>query len=113
MIVGGYLNSYLCNQDPPFPPEYSAKDLIDSSFPPTFVIVATADTLIQPAQSYEFYVTLQKHGIQCGLSEAKGMEHGRSEKSEDTELAEREYKVWFQEAIQPGLKWVVEMTRNG
>lgn len=89
----------------PLPPTYNPIQLVSPDFPPTFVMVATKDDLIPVKQSYDFIDKLKEHGVEHAFREAD-MVHGRSE---NHPREEREtYERWFQEAIRPGLDWVID-----
>lgn len=91
--------------DPPFPDNASPINLLDSSFPPTFVVVATADWLIPPAESYSVVETLKSCGVEATCAEAKGMGHGICE---DPRSGWPEEQNWWEEAILPSLQWALQ-----
>lgn len=87
----------------PLPGTYNPIALVSPEFPPTFVMIATRDSLISAQQSYDFIAKLKEHGVDHGKGEA-AMEHGESENCGNKE----NYKRWYEEAIRPGLDWVIE-----
>lgn len=89
----------------PLPPTYNPLNLVNSDFPPTFVMVATNDGLIPVKQSYDFIDKLKEYGVEHIFREAD-MDHGRSENHPIEEKAD--YDRWFEDAIRPGLDWVIE-----
>lgn len=48
---------------------------IKPGFPPTYIVHGAADTKVPIALSRKLLLELQKHGVQCGMSEAPGEEH--------------------------------------
>ena len=90
----------------PVPSTYNPLDLITSSFPPCFVLVATKDSLIPPKQSYDFIQKLRDCTVEAGFTEAN-MEHGQSEVALKGQV-EGEYEAWFTDHIRPGLDWTIE-----
>ena len=103
------LNSWLCGQDSPYPPETSPINVISSSFPPVLVVIATADTLISPDQSYNLVNKLKHLGVDASHVEAKGMPHAIAEEGRDTWPEDQD---WWNQAILPSLEWVVRMTKG-
>jgi acetyl esterase/lipase len=99
--------SFIHQGDPPYPATYSPIDLVGPDHPPTFVLVATADTLIYTSHSYDYFSRLKENGVECDLKEATGMEHGKCENGDLTDEGIRAYEGWWEEAIRPGLDWVL------
>jgi acetyl esterase/lipase len=97
--------------DPPFHETYDPIQLIDATHPPCFIVVATADTLVETAHSYNFHRKLLESGVVVELAEARNMEHGKSENNDSTEEASKAYAGWWEEAIKPGLDFVVQKMR--
>jgi acetyl esterase/lipase len=87
------------------PPTYNPLDLITSSFPPCFVLVATKDSLIPPKQSYDFIAKLREHQVDHEFTEAD-MEHGQSEVALKEQVP-CEYEAWFTNHIRFGLDWTI------
>ncbi len=110
MIQSGSLFSFLCKQPaPPFPKSMCPEAFVDEAFPPTFILVAGGDHLVPTSQSFEFYDTLKSRGVESALAIAENMEHGKSEAWDETDT---EYAKWWDQAIEPGLRWMVEKTAN-
>lgn len=103
------LNTWLCGRDSPYPKSVNPMDVVNGDFPPTLVIVATEDKLIDPAESYDIVNKLKSVGVDARYLEARGMPHGIAE---DGREAWPEDQEWWNEAILPGLEWIVKMTRG-
>ncbi|KAJ9104128.1 hypothetical protein QFC19_004112 [Naganishia cerealis] len=99
----GCLHSILMRHDPPYPSENNPIDLLDSTYPPTFVVIATADWLIPPSESHAVVEKLRAAGVEAAFAEAPGMGHGICEDPRSTWPPEGE--KWWQEAILPSLQW--------
>lgn len=102
------LNTWLCGQDSPYPKSVNPIDVVNGDFPPTLVIVATEDKLIDPAESYDIVNKLKSLGVDARYLEARGMPHGIAEDGRETWPEDQD---WWNEAILPGLEWIVKMTR--
>jgi acetyl esterase/lipase len=102
------LNTWLCGQDSPYPKSVNPIDVVNKDFPPTLVIVATEDKLIDPAESYDVVSKLKSVGVDARFLEARGMTHGIAEDGRETWPEDQD---WWNEAILPGLEWIVKMTR--
>jgi acetyl esterase/lipase len=110
MMTNGSLFSYLCKTaGPPFPSEFCPVAWVDSSFPPTFIMNAGGDKLVPTSQSFDFYEVLKSRGVECAMATAVDMEHGKSENWDETDVG---YEKWWEEAIEPGLRWMVDKTRS-
>ncbi|GHJ90289.1 hypothetical protein NliqN6_6691 [Naganishia liquefaciens] len=96
--------SWFC-ADPPFPANVSPINLLSSTFPPTFVVIATADWLIPPAESHALVEKLKGLGVEVTHAEAQGMGHGVCE---DPRSSWPEGQNWWVEAVQPSLEWARE-----
>ncbi len=69
-----------------------------------FIIVAGKDTLIPKEQSYNLYEVLKANGVECELAVAEGAEHGQVE----APLSSWPEGVsWWEDAVRPGLDWIV------
>lgn len=96
----------------PLGPEFSPIDLITPQWPPTFVMIATKDKLIDPKQSYNFVDKLKHNGVEVEIGEAD-MEHGRSEVDwEGSTESKGNYERWFRSAIRPGLDFMIAHLRK-
>lgn len=93
--------------DPPFPASSSPLGVLSADFPPTFVVVATADDLIPPAQSYAIVDTLKRLGVDAQAGEAHGMGHGRAEVHQ-SDGRWPEGVMWWETAIEPSLEFVLK-----
>jgi acetyl esterase/lipase len=96
--------------DKPDRSTYDPIKLVTPAYPPTWVLVATKDTLIPSKQSYDFWQRLQQNGVECGFSEAD-MPHAGSETGPgggDTPENEVIYQKWFEGPIKEGLEWVIK-----
>jgi acetyl esterase/lipase len=100
----GTMHSAWMRCDPPYPAETSPINLLAEFYPPTFVVVATADWLIPPAESHSVVETLKGFGVEATYAEAKGMGHGICE---DAKSSWPEDQDWWAEAILPSLEWTV------
>lgn len=110
-MKGSALHSYLYDQaEPPFSRQYTPIHLIDSSFPPTFVLVAGADRLLPVLQSTDFLQALQTRGVECQSATAHGMPHGKCENWD--EEVDTDYPRWWNEAIEPSIRWAISVARR-
>lgn len=98
----GTMHSAWMNHDPPYPAENSPINLLDAFYPPTFVVIATSDWLIPPAESHSVVEKLKTHGVEATFAEAHGMGHGVCE---DPRSTWPEDQKWWEEAILPSLEW--------
>jgi acetyl esterase/lipase len=96
-------------QDPPYPAENSPINLLDSYYPSTFVVIATADWLIPPAESRSVVEKLKSCGVEATFAEAQGMGHGVCE---DARSSWPEDQKWWEEAILPSLEWTERKLRS-
>jgi acetyl esterase/lipase len=94
--------------DPPFPANVSPINLLTASFPPTFVVVATADWLIPPSESYSAVEKLKELGVEATYADAVGMGHGVCE---DPRASWPEGQRWWEEAVEPSLEWAEKKLR--
>ena len=101
MLSSGTEGSFLTRKDPPFLPEDSPIGHITADYPPTHIVVATADAVIPTSQSYRLHRVLQERGVDCGLTEVEGMEHG------EAEHAWEEGCDWWEKYIKPSLDWTI------
>ncbi|KAJ9099308.1 hypothetical protein QFC21_004189 [Naganishia friedmannii] len=102
------IHSAWMQHDPPYPAEYSPMNLLDSSYPPTFVVIATADWLIPPAESHTVVEKLKACGVEAMSAEAHGMGHGVCE---DPRSSWPDDQKWWEEAILPSLQWTARKLR--
>jgi acetyl esterase/lipase len=91
----------------PLPSTYNPISLLTPSFPPTFVLIASADKLLDPQQSRNFRDRLQELDVVLGSAEIP-MEHGPADFAPDNDEMERMYWPWFEQGIGPGLDWVMQ-----
>ncbi|RSH95331.1 hypothetical protein EHS25_000418 [Saitozyma podzolica] len=93
------------------PKTYNPISLLTPSFPPTFVLIASADKLLDPQQSRNFRDRLQELEVVVSSAEIP-MEHGLADFAPDNDEMERMYRPWFEQGIGPGLDWVVQRLRE-
>lgn len=109
MMQQGTLHTYLEGQDPPFSDTHAAVRLVRPDFPPGFVVVATADKLLDPRHSYLMAEAWKARGVECHVAECVGMGHGTAERAiEDEERG----KIWWRAALEPGCAFAVEKMRQ-
>lgn len=60
-------------QDPPYPASASCINTINAETPPTGVVVATADEMLDPDDSYCFAKDLSELGVESPVYVAQGM----------------------------------------
>ncbi|KAL7422074.1 hypothetical protein Q5752_002717 [Cryptotrichosporon argae] len=97
-------NSFLFACDAPYPPSTDAAAGITRRSPPTFVIVAAADTEIPVVNSYRLRDALDLAGVEVHVAEARDAPHGFTVmmgRYPDREKAE----AWWDEAVLPALEW--------
>ncbi|KAL7408819.1 Alpha/Beta hydrolase protein [Mrakia frigida] len=108
-----HLDSLFSLIAPPLPPattvdpqrkHFSPWYYVDATFPPTFLSWGDQDTLVRPRQSIVFRDKLEELGVECGWAIAKGASHGYAEKDF---VESRPGAIWWEEAILPGLEFVV------
>jgi acetyl esterase/lipase len=104
----GTIHASWMRSDPPFPADVSPINLLTASFPPTFVIVATADWLIPPSESYSVVEKLKELGVEATYADAVGMGHGVCE---DPRSSWPEGQRWWEEAVEPSLEWAEKKLR--
>lgn len=98
------LGAVVIGQEPPFPASASPVNLVTPAFPPTCIVVATADKLIPVTQSYTIYDELVRHGVDAKIVECNEMEHGEAECLPHSNWIE----AWWEEALRPSLDFAIE-----
>ena len=98
--------SYLLAEDPPFSTP-SPVDVVDSNYPPTAVVIASADKSIPPEQSYKLYDRLQSKGVESRVFVCEGMEHLQAESLANAPAwpADKEEQWW--DAVTGNLDFVL------
>jgi acetyl esterase/lipase len=103
------LNAYLVEEDYPFSPTHNPSVLLTSASPPTAIILAKEDELLDPAQMYLLRENFGKLGVECRIYEAEGMKHGIIESPTTTWP---EGNDWWNDILAPALDWVSERTNS-
>lgn len=71
------------------------------------VVVATADSLLPPQQSYDLHTNLKSLGVDTALVECVGMKHGEAECLPGLHFWRKD-SPWWGDAIRPSLDWAIE-----
>ena len=78
---GMLLSHYLDSEHLPCAREKNIINQFSSAFPPTVLIKAVNDRLIDPVQTQMAYDRLRELGVECVMHAAEGMEHGDAEET--------------------------------
>lgn len=103
----GSINTFLVGSDPPYPTDIFPIDIVQSDFPPTMIVVATADTLIPTSHSYNLHSKLKDLGVETALVECPGMKHGEAECLPGL-VFWKDDCTWWEDAIRPSLDWAIK-----
>jgi acetyl esterase/lipase len=99
------LNGYMTGEHlPPFSSTHCITKLVGPGLPPTVLVLAEADQILDPSQTRELFERLLESGVEAKLIVAKGMPHGALERPRSTwpEGAE-----WWDEVAVPALEWAI------
>lgn len=103
------LNAHLTNTTAPYPPEHSPVQNVHHAFPPTAIVLAEADTVIDPQSSRDLETRLKALGVETRLLVAEGMPHGALEPTPPG-IPDISGKWWEAVAV-PALEFCVEKCR--
>lgn len=85
---------------------------VTPSFPPTVLVKAMADVLVDPAQTSDVYNRLKDVGVETKLIEARDMLHGDVEGENDMLDHPKREKYFWKEVYNVALDWCIERTRG-
>jgi len=88
----------------------SPAEVVSAEFPPTFIVIATADDAVLPAMSYAIVDRLKALDVEVEIGEAEGMGHGGAEVHQ-SEPKWPEGVQWWETAIEPSLQFVLRHLR--
>lgn len=82
---------------------------LHAQFPPTVIVLAANDTLIDPQSSRDLAAALTDLGVESRVLEAEGMPHGALEPENpgSPRIADR----WWESSAVPALEFCVEKCR--
>lgn len=93
--------------DPPYPESSSPLHLLSAQFPPTFVVIGTADDLCLPEKSHALVDKLKGLGVDAVAGEAVGMGHGPAE-AHQSNGPWPAGNAWWETAMGPSLEFVLK-----
>lgn len=100
----GTLLEFLTSSPRPYPTEHSPQQNLHAAFPPTVLVLAEADMLIDPETTRSVHDRLTELGVESLLLEAKDMPHGALEPSPGVL---EQGKEWWDDIAVPALEFCI------
>ncbi|BEJ17067.1 hypothetical protein CspHIS471_0604680 [Cutaneotrichosporon sp. HIS471] len=103
-MLSGTLLECLTSSQWPYPTEHSPMQHLHDKFPPTVLVLAEADTLLDPVTTSVLHDRLEELGVESLLLVGKDMPHGAMEPEMG---APEQGKEWWDDVAVPALEFCV------